>query len=107
MTPAGEFNQRVDILHRRLEEDQLSQRQETWTAVKKCVPAKIVFTGGSEANETNQIVAHSTYKVTIRRRDGLSTQNRLRWRSLDLHIVNIAESPDDPTGRELIISCRT
>lgn len=107
MTPSGEFNQRVDILQRTLEEDPLSQRQETWHAIKKCVPAKIVFTGGNEANETNQVVAHSTYTVTIRRREGLSTMNRLRWRSLDLHIVNISEAPDDPTGRELNLFCRT
>lgn len=74
---------------------------ETWVDVDQPEPAKVVPIGGSERLQAQQLEGKAMYRVTIRRREGLTTANRLLWcprRNSDAEIpldIVFAGSPDD------------
>lgn len=105
-TRAGQFNQRIWIQRRGNARDALGQLISAWANITPALPAKIEADTGGESIENQQVVAQQNYRVTIRRRTGIETTDRVMWGTKVLHILAIANAPNDPTGRELVMSCR-
>ena len=106
-TPSGHFNQRVRVQRRKTELDDLNQPIESWENCSTIIPAKIRQTPGQEKMDSNQVVNHENFVVTIRTKLGIDPTMRILWGTRPLNITSITAADNDPTRREQILLCKT
>lgn len=63
-----------------------------WVVVARCLAA-IVSEGAGNETEAMALSVMQRFRVTIRRRDGIAIDQRLRWRKRMLMIRQIVEDP--------------
>lgn len=98
---AGRLRDRINI--RRLTDvpDGRGGFERTWASVVEGLAAEIISQNGREAVIASALQGISSYKITIRRRDGLKTNDQVLHRGQELNIRSIADDPFFP--REAIV----
>lgn len=98
---AGRLNERITIQSATVAKDSSNQAIETWATLVE-VWANVEFIGGSEKFENDRLTTDYKVKFTIRARSGLSTENRIVYRSETYHIDSV--SPYTPRKDTMIIA---
>ena len=84
--PAGALSQRIDIEQRSLADDSEGGQVLTWTTLATDVPANVTPDApmsGEQPTEylrAGRMVAVSTYRIRMRWRDDVSSENRVVWK---------------------------
>lgn len=78
--------------------------QPAWRDVADEVPAEIIPLRGGEALNLGIQRSTQLYRVTVRKRDGLTTANRLLWNGVALDIRTAPPSMDRTT---LVMTCES
>lgn len=95
---AGSLSEQIVIERASGSRDALGLQQVGWELVARC-RASIVQEGfGSEA-EGQVLSAMSRFRVTIRRRDGIAIDQRVRWRE---RVLMVRQLNDDPRFKDRI-----
>lgn len=68
------------------------------------IAAEIIPLRGDEALSNAVLRSVQLYRVTIRRRDGVSPANRIRWGSIVMNVKSAARSVD---RRSIVMTCET
>lgn len=88
--PAGELDQRVAIQVASATSDGAGGSRKSWATVTT-IWAKVEPMNGGEAFAQGVERATQFYRVTIRRRGGVSQKNRLLWKGVALNIRTCAD----------------
>jgi SPP1 family predicted phage head-tail adaptor len=100
---AGRLRDRVTIEAKTSVPNGQGGRVTDWAPVFKKVPAEVVAMTGDEALRMGVERATSTYRVTVRKRTGLTSAHRLSWDGLALDIRSVLPDPRDPLQGLLLI----
>jgi SPP1 family predicted phage head-tail adaptor len=74
-----------------------------WADVADKVPAEIIAMSGDEALRLNVETSTVRYRVTMRKREGLTPKNRLRFGSELLEVRSVQRHPQAPNSHLLLI----
>ena len=104
---SGEMNRRVSIMRLSTAKNAMNEQIDTYGEVGKRW-AKIEVLFGSKNYETNEMVAKSTYRITLWRDKGvvLNIRDRVYWTdpaTNTLHMYEIEQIPPDPKNMQLIL----
>lgn len=89
---AGSLRERIVIERPIGQRTAQGTRIDQWKMVARCLAA-IVSEGAGSETEAMALSAMQRFRVTIRRRDGIAIDQRLRWRNRMLMIRQIVEDP--------------
>lgn len=67
-----------------------------WSTLAENLRAEVISQSGRESVIANTLQGISTYKITIRHREGLKVNDQVIWNGQEL---NILAPPSDPTGK--------
>lgn len=99
---AGKLTQRVELWARSQERLETGASSEEMNLVFSCL-AEIVAEGAGSPDEAMSVSAMPRYRVTVRRQDGFSVDQQVRWRGRRLIIRQIADNPLLPD--RLVLRC--
>ena len=109
-TPAGKLRELVTLQKRNLVDNGRGGRsrpagQDEWVNVDRAsMRAEIIPLRGDEALQNVVLRSMQTYRVTVRWRADVTTDQRLLWGTLALDIKSAARSPD---RRDLVMTCES
>ena len=89
---AGTLTERITIERPAGARDAMGLPQTGWEPVCSCLAAIIPETPGPEA-EAMALSAMPRFRVTIRKRDGIAIDQRIRWKARLLTIRQLLEDP--------------
>ena len=89
---AGTLRERVAIERPVALRTALGLQSAGWEVVARCLASVVADGAGAEA-EAMALSAMGRFRVTIRRRDGVSVGQRVRW---DDRVMEIRQRVDDP-----------
>lgn len=72
----------------------------TWATIAANIAAEVISISGREEVIANTLQGTATYRITIRHRAGIRTNDQVQWRGQELNILG---PPVDPTGRRQIM----
>ena len=99
----GRLRHSVDIESPPSTEDATGAAYGAWTVYASSVAAEIISGGGSEQLGGDAFLAQSTYRITIRWIDGITTAMRINWGG---RLFNIANTNDiEGRNRVLELTC--
>lgn len=93
---AGSLRERITIERPVGQRTDQGMRIAAWEVVARCLAA-VLPEGAGKESEAMALSAMPRFRVTIRRREGITIDQRLRWGSRTLMIQQILE---DPRSRE-------
>lgn len=100
---AGRFRERVTIEAESRKANGQGGFTSGWSAIAKAVPAEIIALSGDEALRLGIERSTSQYRVRMRKRAGLSPQNRLLWGTLTLAVKSVLPDPREPHRLQLLV----
>lgn len=99
---AGSLRERIVIEAQALERSAMGVRQTGWREVARCLAAVEADGLGAE-REGMSLSAMPRFSVTIRRREGVAIDQRLRWRGRLLMVRALVEDPARPD--RMVLRC--
>lgn len=75
-----------------------------WAELARGVPAEIIALSGDEALRLGVDRSTAQYRVTLRKRAGLTPKNRLRWNGLVMSVRAVQPHPREPQAA-LLLTC--
>lgn len=96
---AGTLRERVTIERAVSSRNAMGLQEPGWEALCDCLAAVVLDTVGPEA-EAQALSAMPKYRVTIRARDGIAIDQRVRWKGRSLMVRQLL---DDPRARDRIV----
>lgn len=98
---AGRLRDRITVRRQVDASDNKGGWNRGWETLVDNLPAEVISQNGREAVIASALQGVSSYKITIRRRDGLRTNDQVLHRGQELNIRSIADDPFYP--REAIV----
>lgn len=95
---AGTLRERVIIQRAVSLRNAMGLQEPGWEQVCSCLAAVTLESVGAEA-EAQALSSMPKYRVTIRRRDGIALDQRIRWNGRSLMVRQLL---DDPTTKDRI-----
>jgi SPP1 family predicted phage head-tail adaptor len=74
-----------------------------WSTIARRVPAEIIALSGDEALRLGVERSSSQYRVTLRKRGGLTAKNRLQWNDQVMDIRSVQPHPKEPNSLLLLV----
>lgn len=99
---AGTLRQRISIERPVTSRTPTGLQEAGWEPVAQCLAA-ITLEGVGAESEAMALSAMPRLRVTIRRRDGIRIDQRIRWRSRMLMIRQLLDDPRTPD--RLVMRC--
>ena len=96
---AGTLRERVVIERPISSRNAMGLQEPGWEAVCRCLASVVLDTVGPES-EAQALSAMPRYRVTIRQREGIELDQRVRWNGRSLAVRQML---DDPRTRDRII----
>ncbi|HKP35123.1 MAG TPA: head-tail adaptor protein [Sphingomicrobium sp.] len=96
---AGTLRERVIIERPISSRNAMGLQEPGWEEVSRCLAAVVLETVGPES-EAQALSAMPRYRVTIRKRDGVGLDQRIRWKSRSLMVRQLL---DDPRAKDRIV----
>jgi len=96
---AGTLRERLIIERPVSWRNEMGLQQPGWEQVCGCLGAVVLDTVGAES-EAQALSAMPRYRVTIRKRDGIAIDQRVRWKGLSLMVRQLL---DDPRSQDRIV----
>ena len=106
---SSRLRQRVDIEEKNLVPNGAGGRkpppgEDRWKAVATGVPAEIVPLRGGEALAQSILRTSEIYRVTIRNRPGINTQQRIVWNGV---VMDIKTAPPSTDRATIVMTCES
>lgn len=76
-----------------------------WGTIAERVPASIIMLSGDEALRLGVERSRASYRVVMRKRGGLTTNNKLLWNGESLDIRSVGPDPRDRSA--LLLMCES
>lgn len=94
----GRLRERIEIRRKTDTKTDAGGFTRDWAAVAgmESIPAEVLGGGSNEAVVARRLDGVSTYRITIRHREGILAGDQIAWRGRELNILG---EPVDPTGR--------
>jgi head-tail adaptor len=92
---AGTLRERITIERPTTRRTPTGVQESVWEPVARCL-ASIALEGVGPESEAMALSAMPRLRVTIRRRDGIAIDQRIRWRSRVLMIRQMLDDPRFP-----------
>jgi head-tail adaptor len=92
---AGTLRERIIVERRVAERTASGLQQERWEQVARCLAA-VQADGAGPETEAMALSSMPRFRVTIRRRDGVSVGQRLRWRGRSMLVTQQIDDPMAP-----------
>ena len=89
---AGTLRERVLIERPISVRNEMGLQEPGWEQVCRCLASVILESVGAES-EAQALSAMPRYRVTIRRRDGIAIDQRMRWNDRKLMIRQLLDDP--------------
>jgi SPP1 family predicted phage head-tail adaptor len=96
---AGTLRERVTIEQAISSRNAMGLQEPGWQEVCRCLAAVALETVGPES-EAQALSAMPRYRVTIRKRDGVGLDQRIRWNGRSLMVRQLL---DDPRAKDRIV----
>ena len=96
---AGTLRERVIIERPISSRNAMGLQEPGWEEVCRCLASVVLETVGAEA-EAQALSAMPRYRVTIRKRDGIGLNQRIRWNGRSL---SVRQMLDDPRAKDRIV----
>jgi len=96
---AGTLRERITIERSVSLRNAMGLQEPGWEEVCRCLAAVVLETVGAES-EGQALSSMPRYRVTVRRRDGIALDQRVRWNGRSLMIRQLL---DDPRARDRIV----
>ena len=96
---AGTLRERITIERPVSLRNAMGLQEPGWEEVCRCLAAVVLETVGAES-EGQALSSMPRYRVTVRRRDGIALDQRVRWTSRSLMVRQLL---DDPRARDRIV----
>jgi len=96
---AGILRERITIERPVSLRNAMGLQEPGWEEVCRCLAAVVLETVGAES-EGQALSSMPRYRVTVRRRDGIALDQRVRWNGRSLMIRQLL---DDPRARDRIV----
>jgi len=96
---AGTLRERLVIEHPVSLRNEMGLQEPGWEEVCNCLGFVVLETVGAES-EAQALSAMPRYRVTIRQRDGIALNQRIRWNGRSLMVRQLL---DDPCARDRIV----
>lgn len=100
---AGRLRQRVTIETESRAPNGQGGYRTAWTAIAEKVSAEIVAQSGTEALKLNAERSATQYRVSIRKRAGLTAKHRLQWKGQVMAIHSVQPHPKFPDSHQLLL----
>ena len=95
----GTLRERVTIERPVSSRNSMGLQEPGWESLCDCLAAVVLETVGPES-EAQALSAMPRYRVTIRARDGIAIDQRVRWKGRNLMVRQLL---DDPRARDRIV----
>jgi head-tail adaptor len=89
---AGTLSERVTIERSTSTRNAMGLLEPGWEVVCRCL-ASVVLEGVGPEAEAQVLSAMSRFRVTIRRRDGIAIDQRIRWKDRRMMVRQLLEDP--------------
>ena len=96
---AGTLRERITIERSVSLRNAMGLQEPGWEEVCRCLAAVVLETVGAES-EGQALSSMPRYRVTVRRRDGIALDQRVRWNGRSLMVRQLL---DDPRARDRIV----
>lgn len=96
---AGTLRERITIERPVSLRNAMGLQEPGWEEVCRCLAAVVLETVGAES-EGQALSSMPRYRVTVRRRDGIALDQRVRWTGRSLMVRQLL---DDPRARDRIV----
>ena len=96
---AGTLRERITIERSVSLRNAMGLQEPGWEEVCRCLAAVVLETVGAES-EGQALSSMPRYRVTVRRRDGIALDQRVRWNSRTLMVRQLL---DDPRAKDRIV----
>jgi len=96
---AGTLRERITIERPVSLRNAMGLQEPGWEEVSRCLAAVVLETVGAES-EGQALSSMPRYRVTVRRRDGIALDQRVRWNGRSLMVRQLL---DDPRARDRIV----
>ncbi len=99
---AGTLKERIEVQRPVGARTPMGVQQAEWETVCKCL-ASVVLEGAGAESEAQALSAMPRYRVTIRRRDGIAIEQRIKWNK---RVLLIRQLLGDPAAKDrLVMRC--
>lgn len=89
---AGTLRERIVVEQPQLLRNAMGLQQEGWSTLFRCFASIVLESVGSES-EGQALSAMPRFRVTMRKRSGVSVGNRIRWAGRQLLVRQVLEDP--------------